>query len=51
VFGRVALFVDALRCSDTSIAVVGFVIRRGIQEELQSDLVLVYILRTCEGEP
>jgi hypothetical protein len=44
-------FCDVLRCSDTSIGVVGFVTRSRIREELQSYLVHVYILRTWEGEP
>jgi hypothetical protein len=50
-FGRVALFVDVLRCSDTSITVIGFMTRSAIREELQSDLIFVHILRTWEGEP
>jgi hypothetical protein len=42
----VAPFCDVLRCSDTSIGVVGFVTRSRIREELQSYLISVYKLRT-----
>jgi hypothetical protein len=41
----VAPFCDVLRCSDTSIGVVGFVTHGRIREELQSYLVFVYKLR------
>jgi hypothetical protein len=43
---RVALFVDVPWTSDTSIRVLGFMTRSTFQEELQSRLICVYILRT-----
>jgi hypothetical protein len=43
---RVAPFCNVLRCSDTSIGVVGFMTCSEIREELQSYLVYVYKLHT-----
>jgi hypothetical protein len=42
----VALFVILPWTSDTSIAVLGFVIRSTVREELQSRLIYVYKLHT-----
>jgi hypothetical protein len=42
---RVALFCDVPRPSDTSTVVLGFVTHSTIREELQSRLIVVYILR------
>jgi hypothetical protein len=43
---RVVLFCDVPRPSDTSTVVLGFVTHSTIREELQSRLIVVYILRT-----